>query len=431
MDGCGSWTELLSGCLGRGRKTEVELVELTPQRNPYGRSLINLTLTTPGGKASLEHPERSRRPSQDLGDIAHRSNNGDSAPPVQDHREYDNAWHEMLDSLHGALKHTRYAISGRMAMTVWRCHKDVRDTVSVICPLESKEAVKIWVISTGGWFAITDDEPHILTFRSQGGRGHCSTSGSQPGLWRIRIRWLSERMFEAMPKVETRLLYNENPYTGEYQTACVNVLTLPALLDNSAGAWAAKLARGVSNERLVVVARDILLILDRIIELSFREEGSGPLSASESRHVLDRAFWAPFTRRYQNAPAKFAQCGLGLPSYMRSQPGPQGGMVCPGATPERRSKDVGRSLMGRRQNVPERSGQPEMVEAPPAAPEKLLPKPTLRNLLSAADRKEAQAAQAERERRERENAGQLEDQFTIRTRKLEKQETKRKRERRA
>ncbi|KUI70830.1 hypothetical protein VM1G_06459 [Cytospora mali] len=245
-------------------------------------------------------------------------------------REHDNAWHEMLDSLHSALRHTRYSVSGRMAMSIWRCSRGARDSLSIICPVESKEAVKIWAVSTGGRFSMTDAEPDILTFQAQG--GDASSLHSQPRLWRIRMRWLPERVFDSMTKIETRLTCNGKPCTSEYRTTYVNVLTLPALLENSASAWVDHLAKGVSHERLDVVARDILSILDRIMELNFKEVGSGPLSASESRHVLDKAFWIPFMQRYPLALAKFAQCGLGLPSYTRFQPGPNGDMLYSGDT---------------------------------------------------------------------------------------------------
>lgn len=439
MEGCGTWTNLLNGCLGRRHKTEDQSVELTPQINLYGelmdrieedaakrtKAVGRLQAGLPKGnnpstgRAPLDHPEQPRRrPSQDL------VNNIETTTPVEN-REYDNSWHEMLNSLHNALEHTRYSVSGRMAMSIWGCSRGARDALSVICPVESKEAVKIWAVSTGGRFAMTDAEPDTLTFQSQG------SSSSHPRPWRIRIRWLPEQMFEAMPKVEKRLTYNGNPSTGKYRTAYVNVLTLPALLDNSASAWVDNLAKGISQERLEAVARDILSILDRVMELNFQGEGSGPLGAAESRHVLDKAFWVPFTQRHPPAPARFAQCGLGLPScYTKSQPGPSGGMVYPEdpplEAPANEAKHAGRSLMARKP-VPERRSQTGTPgRAPIAKPEQPIRKPSSKDLFISTGRNEAGEVQVERLRREMEDARQLGEQLGEQlhreTRKMEERE---------
>lgn len=442
MEGCGTWTDLLKGCLGRRSKTEGQSVELTPQINPCGKELMvrieedaakrtiaveRLQAGLPQGNspscsASLDIPgqPQRRRPSPDL------VYNTETAAPV-DNQVYNNAWHEMLDSLHNALKHTRYSVSGRMAMSVWGCSRGARDALSVICPVESKEAVKIWAVSTSGRFAMTDAEPDILTFQSQ--------ASSQPRLWRIRIRWLPEQMFEAMPKVEKSLTYNENLHTGEYRTAHVNVLTLPALLDNSASAWADHLAKGISQVRLEALTRDVLSILDRVMELNFQEEGSGPLGAAESRHVLDRAFWVPFTRRYPPAAAMFAQCGLGLPScYTQSQPDTNLGMVYPEVQPRSATrtstKDAGRSLMARKP-VPERYGQTAIpADDPIATPELPVQKASSKDLFSSTRLTEAGEAQVEKGCGESEVEGQLEDQSHRGARKLEGRERGRKRKRR-
>lgn len=424
MEGCGTWTDLFNGCLGRRHETEGQSVVLTPHMTPYGRILMDRLeedagkRVHAGGKSQDGLPGReltkvpldnSRRPSQDLGELA----NNENKVPVDD-REYDDAWHEMLDSLHNALKHTRYSVSGRMAMSVWGCSRGARDALSVICPVESKDAVKIWAVSTGGRFTMTDAEPDILIFRSQGSSS--SRHHGEPRLWRIRIRWFPERMFEAMPKVEKRLTYHENPYTGEYRIAHVNVLTLPALLDNSASAWVDNLAKVTSQEQLDAVAQDVVSILDRIMELNFQEEGSGPLSAAESRHVLDKAFWIPFTHRYSLVQAKFAQCGLGLPSYTRNQPSPHDGMVypedLPHSSPAASTKDNGRSLMARnlRKPVPRCRIETETTETPAAVPESPVWRPSFRGLFSITAGEEAKEAQRERKHQERDDTRQLEEQ---------------------
>ncbi|ROW04869.1 hypothetical protein VMCG_04880 [Cytospora schulzeri] len=428
MEGCGTWTNLLNGCLGWRHKIEDQSVELAPQVNPYGRKLMDRLekdtakgaktvgrsqVGLPKGKlpidgSALDSSRQPRRPSsQDLVDLVNSSKN---TVPIES-REHDNAWHEMLNDLHTALKHTRYSVSGRMAMSVWGCSRGARDALSVICPVESRDAVKIWAVSTGGRFTMTDVEPDILTFQSR--VSSQSSSSSQPRLWRVRIRWLPERMFEAMPNMEKRLTYNENPYTGEYRTAYVSVLTLPCLLDNSASAWMDSLAKGITQERLEVVAQDILSILDCIMELNFQEEGSGPLSAAECRHVLNKAFWIPFTQLYPLAPVKFAQCGLGLPSYTQSQPGPHGGMVYQEASTRSgaatSTKDAGRNLMVRKP-APECRTKTVVSESPNAEPEIPVQRPPFRDLFITASREETAEVQLERERRKMEDARKLEEQ---------------------
>lgn len=416
MEGCGTWTNLLNGCLGRRHKARVQSVEQTLQRNPYGRKLMerleggaaNRTKTVGRPQDGLSKLNATKAPlddntrqySPDLGDLANKEN---KVP--EDSQGHDSAWHDMLDSLHTALKHTRYAVSGRMAMSVWGCSRGARDSLSVICPAESREAVRIWAVSTGGRFTITDAEPDILAFHPRESSSNSSSGGGvhhggAPRPWRIRIRWLPERTFEAMPKVEKTLLTRgQNTHThthahaGEHRTArisiSVNVLTLPALLDNAAGAWADNLARGSSTtreEQLGSLALDVLSILDRVLELrkDSQEEGSGPLgvaaaaAAAGSRRVLDRAFWVPFTRRYPSAAAGFARCGLGLPSSVRCRTGgPRGGVVLPGAEagsgPAGLMNDAGRSLTKRRV-VSGCGGEAVVSGAPAVGPEALVRK---------------------------------------------------------
>ncbi|ROV93681.1 hypothetical protein VPNG_08862 [Cytospora leucostoma] len=372
MEGRGNW-ENLYNCLGRRHGTNDQSVELTLQRNLDGRTLTDRSAEDmarrgnalgssqaglprpfprgPSTRGSTNNLGRPRRPLQIPSEPAKYEKD---TVPAEDEREYDNAWHQMLESLHNALKHTRYAVSGRMAMAVWGCDRGARDARSVICPIDFKEAVMIWAASTGGPVAISDAEPDILTCQAQGSSSRSLYGG--PYIWRIRLRWMPEKVFEKMPQIEKTLTYNENPYTGDYRTACVNVLTLPAILDNCASAWANNLAKGASHERLDAVAEDIFSILDRIMDLNFHEIACGPLSANECRHILGSAFWGPFTQCYPQAQAAFAACALGLPPCTQpQQPVAHDGMVYPEALPVSTSsanghpaRHVGRSLLARR-----------------------------------------------------------------------------------
>lgn len=423
MEGCpNTFGDLVDCCLGRRKKEEP--IELIPRRNTYGQKLkknldnkgrrdmarISQGDTSkplpvnPPGRASLDLG-KSHRPSADLSDLV-GSDNEDASIPYK-----DRAWYEMLNSLHNALKHTKYSISGRMGMSVWGCSIGAKNGLSIVCPIESRQAVKLWCISTSGRFSLTESEPEILTFQSPSGR-----------IWRIRIRWLHEATFEAMPKVEMALRYDDgNPYAGE-QIAEVNVLTLPALLDNCASAWVEHVRKygDVGDRRLRGIEEDIFSILERIMDLNFTEQGSGPLTQYECRHVARGGFWTPFTTKHKDSPAMFALCGLPLPKPpTTAQPGPNAAMAYPEdnrfsnprPAPPVPPKDKGRDLTT---NV---KPQPD--------PETKSPRHyvSFMDLFSSSGRKEAKAA--ERERRQSEDARRLEEQVRRGARRLDERERER------
>lgn len=368
----------------------------------------------PPGRASLDLG-KSPRASADLVDLV-SSESEDVLVP----HNYDRAWYEMLSSLHGALKHTRYSVSGRMGMTVWGCANGAKTGLSIVCPIESREAVKIWCISTSGRFSITEAEPDILSFQSP---------GAPSRTWRVRVRWLREAAFEAMPKVEMALRYDDgNPYAGE-QVAEVNVLTLPALLDNCASAWVVEHARvrqdGLAeSSRLRGIEDDIFSILERVMDLNFSEEGAGPLTQHKCRHVARPNFWAPFTEAHPDSPAMFALCGLPIPPPVTTttQPAPHAGMVYPEdhrfsnprPAPAVPPKDKGRDLTA---NV---KPKPEPKPEPPR-------RVSFMGLFSSSARKEAKAAKTERERRHSEDARKLEEQVRRGARQLDDRESERRR----
>lgn len=357
------------------------------------------------GRASLDLG-RTHRPSADLSDLV-GSDNEDASIPYK----YDHAWYEFLSSLHNALKHTKYSISGRMGMSVWGCSIGAKNGLSIVCPIESRQAVKLWCISTSGRFSLTESEPEILSFQSPGGR-----------TWRIRIRWLHEATFEAMPKVQMALRYDDgNPYAGQ-QIAEVNVLTLPALLDNCASAWVEHIRKygDVGDRRLRGIEEDIFSILERIMDLNFTEQGSGPLTQYECRHVSRSDFWTPFTTKHMDSPAMFALCGLPIPQPpTTAQPGPNAAMAYPEdnrfsnprPAPAVPPKDKGRDLTN--------------VKKPQSDPETKSPRHhvSFMDLFSSAGRKEAKAA--ERERRQSDDARRLEEQVRRGARRLDERERER------
>lgn len=439
MEGCPNrFTHLVECCLGRRKKEET--IELIPRSNTYGQQLMNNLNNkgqrngarlsqgdtskplpvNPPGRASLDLG-RPNRPSADLSDLVGSDDEDASVP-----HKYDRAWYEMLSSVHGALKHTRYSISGRMGMSVWGCSNGATSGLSVVCPAESREAVRIWCISTSGRFSITESEPDILSFQSPG------TPQSPSRTWRIRVRWLREATFEAMPKVEMALRYDDgNPYAGE-QVALVNVLSLPALLDNCAGAWAEQAARvggdGTGDRRLKGIEDDVFSILERIVDLNFSEEGAGPLTEHECRHVIRDNFWVPFTRKHPDSPAMFAMCGLPLPGKQKqkhpttAQPAPSAGMSYPEDTrfsnprpaPSVPPKDKARDLTTNVKRVPE---APEAQQPPRRV--------SFLDLFTSSGRRDARAAQAERERRHTEDARRLEEEVRRGARRLDEREGER------
>lgn len=437
MEGCSTkFVDLLDCCLGRRKKEEP--IELPPRRNTYGQKLketldnragragsrvsqgdISKPLPmSPPGRASLDLG-KAHRPSADLTDLVGSDIEDGSIP-----HKYDRAWYEMLSSLHNALKHTRYSISGRMGMSVWGCANGAKSGLSVICPIESREAVKIWCISTSGRFSITEAEPDILSFQSPGNPQTPSRT------WRIRIRWLREATFEAMPKVEMALRYDDgNPYAGE-QVAEVNVLTLPALLDNCAGAWVEHARRHGEDRRLRGIEDDVFSILERIMDLNFAEEGTGPLTEYECRHVIRSNFWTPFTKKHPHSPAMFALCGLPMPqpkSVTTIQPSPNADMVYsedrrfsnPRPAPPVPPKDNGRDLTT---NVKPKAG----TEAEPQPQRRV----AFLDLFSSPGRKDSKATHVERERRHSEDARKLEEEVRRGAHRLDEKETERRERRR-
>ncbi|KAG8159986.1 hypothetical protein KVR01_010623 [Diaporthe batatas] len=436
-------------CLGR-RKKHQEPIELTPpSRNAYGQKLMQTlehrerrggpSTTTPNkadvskplpvrppGRASLDLG-RPGRPSADLSDLV-GSDAEDGAVP---HR-YDRAWYEFLGSLHNALKHTRYSISGRMGMSVWGCSSGARSGLSVVCPAESRQAVKLWCLSSSGRFSLTDSEPDVLVFQAPGSaRGEPSPSRT----WRIRIRWLREPAFEAMPKVEMALRYDDgNPYAGE-QVAEVNVLTLPALLDNCAAAWVEHVRRhgeGADDRRIRGIEEDVFSILERVMDLGFAEQGSGPLTALECRHVVRASFWAPFTAKHADSPAMFALCGLPLPqddptttttTAQQTGPGADTSYVedtrfsNPRPAPAVPPKDAGRDLTASARRQP--AGGP----APKSSP---IHASFLDLFKTPSGRREPTGTGESKQRRHAEDARRLEEQVSRGARRLADRERERK-----
>ncbi|POS78758.1 hypothetical protein DHEL01_v202852 [Diaporthe helianthi] len=449
MEGCpNKFVHLVDCCLGR-RKNQ-EPIELTPpRRNTYGQKLKHnlehrerknetiisnanvsrpLPVRSPLGRASLDLG-KPQRASADLSDLV-----GSDAEDASVPHKYDRAWYEFLGSLHNALKHTKYSISGRMGMSVWGCSIGAKTGMSIVCPIESRQAVKLWCISSSGRFSLTESEPDILTFQSPG------PANGRSRVWRIRIRWLREVSFEAMPKVEMALRYDDgNPFVGE-QVAEVNVLTLPCLLDNCASAWVDHIRKvgdvDVNDRRIRGIEDDIFSILERVMDLNFTEQGSGPLNQHECRHVARASFWEPFTKKHPGSPAMFALGGLPLPQVLTTtttttnQPGPHADMAYlkdnrfsdPRPAPAVPPKDTGRDLTTNAKKQSDTEPQPKSPLRVPFL--------DLFNSSSSSGRKKesrGSKAMAERQRRQSDDARKLEEQVSRGARRMEERERERRR----
>jgi hypothetical protein len=137
----------------------------------------------------------------------------------------------------------------------------------------------------------------------------------------IRIKYFVARnyhdttgMYVDLPTVRTRGA--RVLYSGKFGTTVENdakILTLPALLDQAAHAY---LQQGIDDALHAERARksltkDIIWILNRIVDGGFLEQGAGPLTPQLVKHVMDERFLGPFLRTYsQTVGDLFARAGL-------------------------------------------------------------------------------------------------------------------------
>lgn len=220
----------------------------------------------------------------------------------------DRAHAHLLRDLNAALGHFRYAVSGSYAEALWGCQRGKRrNIVSIMCQSSSRKTIRVWLYSQT-LFTVSANDENVLQYQGD-------VRGAEP--MSVRIRWVSDRELQRLQIIESKVRYREGPSEPVEHVRLV-LLTLPALADN--------IARSYINARDKCAredfAADLFSVLQRIVDLEFAHEGTGPLTAEENVHMLSKEFWIPFTKAYPHALELFARCGAPVPDFavMASQP---------------------------------------------------------------------------------------------------------------
>ncbi|KAJ4397667.1 hypothetical protein N0V93_001900 [Gnomoniopsis smithogilvyi] len=270
------------------------------------RAEITAAPTTVAVQPTEPYPYR-RRPSEDLQDLvgtqAQKICNIDAAFNV-----FDRAHAHVLRDLDSALQHCRYAVSGSYAEALWGCPRAKRrNTVSIMCQSSSRKTIRVWLYSQS-LFTISLIDENMLEYQGD-------LMGSEP--ISVRIRWVSDRELQRLPIIESNIRFREGPLEPVSEIRLV-LLTLPALADNVAWSWVNARDQRARED----FAADLFSVLDRIVDLNFAHDGTGPLSAEGNVHILSKDFWIPFTKVYPYALELLAQCGAPIPDFavITSQP---------------------------------------------------------------------------------------------------------------
>lgn len=250
---------------------------------------------------SIDNPYMPRRPSLDLQDLVE----DDDDEPEQENtfvapfNTRDRAHGHVLRDLGAALKHSKWAVSGSYAESLWECPGTHRpNTVSIMCSSASATTTKVWLTSQS-LFTVSATDENILDYQGDT-KDHAPLA--------VRIRWVSDRELDRLAKIEGSFNFREGP--GEPpRRIFFMLLALPALADNLALSWVKATDVRVKKD----FAADLFAVLARIAQLDFSILGAGPLSERDNAHVRHKSFWAPFTAAYPDALAVFAQCGLPMP----------------------------------------------------------------------------------------------------------------------
>lgn len=257
-----------------------------------------------------------RRPSEDLQDLVDNEAKHDNTNEVS-FRLFDRAHAHVLRDLNATLQHSLWAVSGSYAEALWACRRgDRRNIVSIMCQRSSRDTTKLWLTSQS-LFAVSPNDENVLQY--QGDLG-----GADPVA--VRIRWVSDWELQRQQIIESTFNYRESP-SAPVTTVRLLLLSLPALADNIAWSWVNARNRRARDD----FAEDLFSVMDRIVDLDFAHEGSGPLSAEDNVRILSKEFWIPFTDAYPHALALFAQCGAPIPDFavVSTQPRIEQGMQMP------------------------------------------------------------------------------------------------------
>lgn len=256
---------------------------------------------------SAHHDPHQSRPSQDHQDLV---NSGAQLEDINDvlFNAADRAHAHLLRDLNSALEHFRYAVSGSYAEALWGCQRGKRrNIVSIMCQSSSRKTIRVWLYSQT-LFTVSANDDNVLQYQGD-------FRGAEP--LSVRIRWVSDRELQRLRIIESKISYREGPSEPVKHVRLV-LLTLPALADNIAWSYInAKDQRARGD-----FAADLFSVLQRVVDLEFSHEGTGPLTAEENVHMLSKDFWIPFTKAYPHALELFARCGAPVPEFavVASQP---------------------------------------------------------------------------------------------------------------
>lgn len=295
---------------------EVELVlaaVLTDRRQRHHNGHLPDATMVPAHAHSSHHKLNRRRPSESFHHIVDNEAQRDDSNDVP-FNGLDRAYAHLLRDLDSTLAHFKYAVSDSYAEALWGCQRGKRRSiVSIICQSSSRETMRVWLYSQT-LFTVSANDENVL--ECQGDVG-----GAEP--LSVRIRWVSDRELRRLRIIESKMRYREGPLEPVRHVRLV-LLTLPALADNIA--WSYMNARGQRARE--DFAADLLSVLERIVDLEFVHEGTGPLSTEENVYMLSREFWIPFTSAYPHASELFARCGAPIPEFalVASQPQVELGM---------------------------------------------------------------------------------------------------------
>lgn len=278
----------------------VSAVALTSTRQHHHRAQHPDTTMVPAHTHSSHRRPDRRRPSEDLQHIIDNEAQQDDINDVS-FNALDRAHAHLLRDLDSSLAHFRYAVSGSYAEALWGCQRGKRrNTVSIMCQSSFRKTIRVWLYSQT-LFTVSANDENVLEYQGD-------VRGAAP--LSVRIRWVSDRELQRLRIIESKMRYREGPVEPVIDVRLV-LLTLPALADNIAWSYINARDRRARED----FAADLFSILQRIVDLGFIHEGTGPLTAEENVHMLSKEFWIPFTEAYPHALELFVRCGALVPEF--------------------------------------------------------------------------------------------------------------------
>ncbi len=247
----------------------------------------------------------------------------------------------MLHTLHQALSHTRYALTGRVALALWGCAlslspRSSQRRISIVCPADDRDIICSWAVTAG--------------FQRRGGGFAVRVPRGSPGMrgraemWEVEVRTVGERVWwDLLETVDVGLHLDDDQDAGAAghgsEQMSTRVLGLRGLVNVLAELWlrgwrqtagAGTSSPDDADMTPEEIEKAFLWALQRMAE---RLEG---MTAANSPCVVDPAFWAPFSMKYPEAEVLLARCRLIPPGredervgrLVPSQVGSPRGSIC-------------------------------------------------------------------------------------------------------